>query len=189
MGEGTSPARPAVVAAREALMASRATLDTELVNLEASARAAVDIPAKIKRNPVKAAGLAAGAGFLVVGGPQRLFRRARTAVFGPPEPLPKSMLPKQIDKAIGKLGTDGEKVRGTLEREFAAYLDEKAEDRKKRDLTGALAALLLTAGKPFVSRYGKNIAEQLLSNDPQQFAKGLDKARARRAGQGIDGTS
>ena len=189
MGEGTSAPRPAVVAAREALLASRVSLDEELVQLEASARAAVDIPAKIRRNPVKAAGLAAGAGFVVVGGPKRLFRRARAAVFGPPEPLPKSMLPKEIDKALGKLGTDGDRVRGTIEREFAAYLDEKAPERQKRDLPGAVASLLTTAGRPFVSRYAKQLAEQLLSNDPDQLASQLGKVRARRSSQGIDETS
>ena len=141
VGEGTSPARAEVVAAREALLAARGQVDEELVRLEASARAAVDIRAKVRRNPVKAAGLAAGAGFLAVGGPKRLFRRAKRAVMGPAEPLPKSMLPKEIDAALGKLGDDGDRVRGTIEREFARYLDDRAEERKSRDLTGTLSAL------------------------------------------------
>jgi hypothetical protein len=186
VGEGPSPARPAVVAAREALLASRATLDGELVNLEASARAAVDIPAKVRRNPVKAAGVAAGVGFLAVGGPKRVFRRAKAAVFGPPEPLPKSMLPKEIDAALSRLGGDGARVRGTIEREFAAYLDATAAERKKRDLPGAVAALLVTAGKPFVQRYGRQLVERITTGDPEQFRAALDKARARRAAQGID---
>ena len=44
VGEGTIAARADVLAARDAL-------DGELDRLEASARAAVDIPAKVKRNP------------------------------------------------------------------------------------------------------------------------------------------
>jgi hypothetical protein len=164
-------------------------VDEQFVRLEASARAAVDIPAKVRRNPVKAAGLAAGAGFLVVGGPRRLFRRAKRAMFGPEEPLPVSMLPGEIDRSLKKLGTDGDKVRGLIEREFAAYLDEKADERKKRDLPAAMAALLLTAGKPFVTRYGKELVERLTTADPKQFAEQLEKVRARRAGSGTDETT
>lgn len=186
MGEGSTPARPEVVAAREALIASRASLDRELMNLEASTRAAVDIPAKVKANPVKAAGIAAGVGFVAVGGPKKLFKRAKAAIVGPEEPLPPSLLPKEIDDRLKKLGTDGTKVRGTIEREFAAYLDEKAEERKQRDLTGAVAALLLTAGRPFVSRYAKQLAEQLATGDPKRLDAAMAKIRARRAAQGLD---
>ncbi len=188
MGEGTSAPHPEVVAAREALLASRASLDEELVRLEASARAAVDIRAKVRRNPVKAAGVAAGAGFLVLGGPQRLFRRARNAVFGAPDPLPRSMLPKEIDNALGKLGGDGAKVRGTIEREFAAYLEEKAPERKSRDLPATISSLLMSAGKPFIARYGKQIVDQLTTADPQQLREQLDRVRARRTASGIDET-
>ncbi len=186
MGESSTPARPEVVAAREAILASRAGFDRELMNLEASARAAVDIPAKVKANPVKAAGLAAGVGFVAVGGPKKLFRRAKAAIVCPDDTHPASMLPKEIDKSLNKLGTDGAKVRGTIEREFAAYLEEKAEERKSRDLPGAIGALLLTAGKPFIERYAKQLAQQITTGDPQQFAAAMDKVRARRAEQGLD---
>jgi hypothetical protein len=135
---------------------------------------------------VKAAGLAAGVGLVAVGGPKRLFKRAKAAIVGPEEPLPPSMLPKEIDDRLKKLGTDGVKVRGTIEREFAAYLDEKAEERKQRDLTGAIAALLLTAGRPFVSRYAKQLAEQIATSDPKQFDAALAKVRARRSEAGLD---
>ncbi len=186
MGEGTSGPRPAVVDAREALLASRASLDEELVRLEASARAAADIPAKIRRNPIKAAGLAAGAGFVVVGGPRRLFRRAKTAVFGPPEPLPTSMLPKEIDKALGKLGSDGEKVRGTIEREFASYLEETAPQRRNRDLVGMLAGIASLGGRAFALRFGRQLAGRILETDPTQFSAQMDRVRARRSTPGVD---
>jgi hypothetical protein len=185
VGEGTSPA-PAVVAAREALLASRQGLDDELVLLEASARAAVDIRAKVKKHPVKAAGIAAGAGFIAVGGPKRLFKRAKRAVMGPEEPLPKQMLPKEIESSLKKLGTDGDRVRGLVEREFVRYLDDKAEERKGRDLNAVIATLLLAAGKPLINRYGKQLAEQVLTTDPKQLEQQLAKVRARRAAAGIE---
>ena len=64
MGTEAEAARAEVVASREAFSA-------ELVRLEAAGRAAVDIKAKVRRNPAQAAGLAAGAGFLALGGPRR----------------------------------------------------------------------------------------------------------------------
>src|SRR5207249_8738064 len=97
------------------------------------------IPAKIRRAPARTAGLAAGAAFVVAGGPKRMLRAARRAIRGPDAELPKSMLPKEVDKTLRKLVTDGDKVRGTLEREFAGYLDEKADVRRQRDLSATAA--------------------------------------------------
>ena len=102
-------------AARDRVLAARAALGGELETLEASARAAVDVPAKIRREPLKAAAIAGGAGFLVLGGPRRLFRRAKRAVTGPPEPFPESMLPEQVEKTLRQLGDDGAAVRGALD--------------------------------------------------------------------------
>ena len=116
-------------AARDRVLAARGSLGEELEVLEASARAAVDIPAKIKRNPGKTAAVAGGAAFLVLGGPKRVYRAGRRAVTGEPDPLPPSMLPEEIDKALKALGDDGKKVRGVLERDFAAYAQQRAKDR------------------------------------------------------------
>ena len=49
-------------AARDRVLAARAALGEELEILEASARAAVDVPAKIRRSPGKAAAVAGGDG-------------------------------------------------------------------------------------------------------------------------------
>jgi len=180
VGEGT-------VAARADVLAARAALDEELERLEASARAAVDIPAKVRRNPARTAGLAAGAGFLLLGGPVKVLRGARNAIFGKPDPLPRSMLPKEIDKALGELGSDGKRVRGTIEREFAAYLKEKAPQRRERDVNAVAAGLLASVGKPLVQRYGRQLVEQLLEPDPEAFSRQLEKVRARRSGREAPG--
>ena len=178
MGEGSDAARAQVLAAREALA-------DELERLEASARTAVDVPAKVRRNPGKAVGLAAGAGFLLVGGPKRVFRRAKRVVLGPPEPLPTSMLPQEIDKAIRELGEDGEKVRGTIEREFASYLEQTAPQRKQRDL-GTVSAILLSAlVRPLFERYGKQLIDQLFATDRDEFEEQLAKVRARANGEAM----
>jgi hypothetical protein len=172
VGEGSDTARAGVLAAR-------ASFGEELEQLEASARAAVDIPAKVRRNPAKSVGIAAGAGFLLVGGPRRLFRGARRVVFGPPEPMPKSMLPKEIDKTLKGLGSDGEKVRGTIEREFAAYLEQTAPARKERDLSAVSAIILSALARPLIERFGKQLIEQLFATDNAAIQAQLDKVRAR----------
>jgi hypothetical protein len=167
-------------AARADVVAARQQLDSELVLLEASARTAVDIPAKVRRNPVKAAGIAAGTGFVVLGGPRRLFRRAKRAVLGPPDPMPESMLPEQIEKELRKLGDDGEKVRRILENEFAKYLDATAEERKKTQLGALTTVLIVAVARPLAQRLGRLAVEQLFNPDAQGFQEALKKVQERR---------
>ena len=172
-------------AAHAEVLAARAELDDQIDRLEAAGRAAVDIPAKVKASPGKAAGIAAGGAFLAVGGPKRLFRRAKRAITGKEEELPSELLPKEVDKALRKLGTDGRKVRGTLEREFANYLDERAKARKKEGLGNAVAAIALAAVRPVAMRTGKQLAERMLDPNQASFTDQLEKVRARRAAGGV----
>jgi hypothetical protein len=162
-------------AARERVLAARASLATELDRLEASARAAVDIPAKVRRSPAKAAAIAGGAGFLVLGGPRRLFKRAKAAIVGPEPPLPRRMLPKEIEQTLKKLGEDGEHVRGTLERDFADYVEEA---RKKRGPALQQAVVGAVTG-PLLRRGVKSAAEWFLRTDEQGFAGQLERLRGR----------
>ena len=174
MGTRTDAARAEVLAAREGL-------GEELIRLEASGRAAVDIPARLRREPAKVAGTAAGAAFLLLGGPGRLVRGVRRALLGPEAELPKSMLPPEVEKTLKKLGADGEKVRGTLEREFADYLEEKAPARKERDLGLAAGGIVASLLKPVSIRLGRQLAERMLNPDGPSFADGLRRARARNS--------
>src|SRR5262249_47976917 len=133
-------------AARDRVLAARAALGEELETLEASVRTAVDVPAKIRKNPVRVAAAAGGIGFLAAGGPRRVIRAARNRVFGPPDPLPESLLPDQVEKAVRALGDDGAKVRGALERDFAAYAKQAQRDRNQ-----LRTLLLLTVARPILS--------------------------------------
>ena len=175
MGARTDAARAEVLAAREGLTA-------EVDRLEAAGRAAVDIPARIRREPLKTAGVAAGAAFVVTGGPGRVLRRVKRAIRGPEADLPKSMLPDEVDKALRKLGSDGDKVRGTLEKEFAKYLETTAPDRRDRDLVGVATGLLANLLKPASVRAGRQFAERLFDPDGPSFAEGLRRARTRLDG-------
>ncbi|MEZ0239197.1 MAG: hypothetical protein ACAH65_00220 [Chloroflexota bacterium] len=179
MGANTDAARAEVLAARDGLA-------TEVERLEAAGRAAVDIPARVRREPAKMAGAAAGAAFLLLGGPGRVVRGIRRSIFGPDAELPKSMLPDEVQKTLKKLGSDGERVRGTLEREFADYLEEKAPERRDRDLGAAATGMLVSILKPVSVRFGKQLAERLLDPDAPSFADGLRKAQVRQARMPVD---
>jgi hypothetical protein len=168
-------------AAHAEVLRARAELDGEIDRLEAAGRAAVDIPAKVRRAPAKAAGVAAGTAFVALGGPKRLFRRAKRAVTGREDELPSELLPKEVDQALRKLGTDGRKVRGTLEREFAKYLDDRSKERKKEGIVAGVTALAVGALRPIAMRQGRQIAERMLDPDGPSFAEQLQKVRARRS--------
>ena len=161
-------------AARDRVLAARATLGEELETLEASVRAAVDIPAKIRRSPAKVAAIAGSAAFLAVGGPRRLFRAGKRAATGAPAALPKAMLPKEVEKTLRKLGDDGDKVRGALERDFATYAKQASKDRS------APRALLLTSiARPLLASGMKAAAKWLFRNDGEGFQARLAQVRER----------
>ena len=174
-------------AALAQVVAARADLGDQVDRLEAAGRAAVDVPAKVRANPAKAAGIAAGGAFLAVGGPKRLFRRARKAITGKEADLPSELLPKDVEKALRKIGTDGSKVRGTLERDFAKYLDERAKERKKEGVTAAISGIALSALRPIAIRGGKQLAERMLNPNGPAFAEQLAKIRERHGPGGASG--
>ena len=94
--------------------------------------------------------------------------------------MPKSMLPQEVEKTLKKLGDDGEKVRGTLEREFANYLDEKAPQRARSATSGPRRRSCSAASlKPVVTRLGKQLAERALDPDAAVLRRGPASASAR----------
>jgi hypothetical protein len=167
-------------AARERVLAARADLATEVERLQASARAAVDVPAKVRRNPVQTAAVVGGAGFVALGGPRRVFRRVKSAVVGPDAPLPEQMLPEEIEKALKRLGTDGERIRGALERDFAAYV-KTAEKRRGPPL---LQSLYYTLTSTLLRRGSKLAVDWLLQPDQHGLTAQLERLRRQRRDPG-----
>ena len=161
-------------AARDRVLAARAGLAEEIQILEASGRAAVDIPAKVRRSPAKAAAVAGGLGFLALKGPQRLFGLGRRVVRGKDKALPTAMLPEEIEKSLRKLGSDGDRVRGTLERDFATYAAQKEKSRR-----GQRNLLFLAVAQPILSRAARAGAEWLFSPDKGSFERRIAEMRAR----------
>jgi hypothetical protein len=163
-------------AARAEVVAARSGLETEYDQLGQATRDALDVPARIRRAPAQSAAVAGGAAFVVLGGPRRILRRLKRAVHGEPSPLPSSMLPDEVEKAVRALGTDGDAVRGALERSFAEYLDKRGSfaQRDVRTATGeALASTIRTAGRTA----GSQLVRRMLSGETAQLAGAIDQAR------------
>ena len=173
MGPRTDAARAEVLGAREGL-------SDELVRLEASGRAAVDIPARLRREPTKVVGAAAGAAFLLAGGPGRLLRRLTSRGRKDED----SVLPEAILSSLRKRGADGERTRRELEKDFARYLEGRSGKTKDAALGATAAALISNVLRPVTQRAGRRLAEELFDADRDTASDSLRKVRAdrRRAG-------
>ena len=112
--------------ARQEVENARRGVEKELDDLGTAARAAVDIPAKIRRNPVRTVGLAGGAAFLFLGGPKRVAKAAEARLFPKRVEKRDRALPKNVQATLAKLEPEErEKVEAHLERDFAAYLNRE----------------------------------------------------------------
>jgi len=169
-------------AARAQVVARRAELADELTELEAAGRAAVDIPSKVRKAPAKTAALATGSAFLLLGGPKRVLGGIRRRLGRGGEEKPKSLLPKEVDKVLAGLGEDGQRVRATLEREFAEYLESKKAERQRSNLEGVASRFLSVLLTPAMTRVGRRLAESLFHPEADSFGDALGKVRSRHAG-------
>ncbi len=161
-------------AARDRVIAARADVDEQLRLLRASGRAAIDIPAKVRRSPAKAAAIAGGIGLIAAKAPQRAFGAARRAVRGEQKSWPERLLPDEIEKTLRRLGSDGEKVRGALEHDFAEYAKRSQKDRQ-----AVPRMLLLALARPMLSRGAKAAAEFLISSKDEGVTTRLADVRER----------
>jgi hypothetical protein len=84
------------------------------------------------------------------------------------------------------MGSDGDKVRGTIERDFSKYLDERAKERRKEGFQAAALGLLLSVLRPVGTRAGRQVAERLMNPDEDAFQEQLQRIRERRASIGKD---
>ena len=112
--------------ARQEVENARKGVETELDNLTSATREALDIPAKVKRNPVRTAGLAGGAAFLLLGGPKRVAKATEKRFFPKRVYKRDRALPKNVQATLNKLEPDQrELVEAHLERDFTAYMNKE----------------------------------------------------------------
>ena len=156
--------------AREEVLAARAALSSEVDELGSAARSAVDIPAKVRRNPVQTVGLAAGAGFLAIGGPKRVAKAVERRFFPSRSHKVKGLLPDQLAKAIDSLGDDAAKARAHLEGEFEEFLKKRAPDAKEiARQAGGRQSFWKTYDSlvvPFSAIAAKRLTDKLFAADP-----------------------
>ena len=122
---------PEVAEAMAALDAARTGVAEALDDLTSATQSALDLPAKIRRNPVKTAALVGGTGFLLVGGPRRVVRAMGRRIRPQPRPDPYAgLLPAEIEKVLKDSGVAKDpEVRRALNRDFADYLKQKGRYR------------------------------------------------------------
>jgi hypothetical protein len=167
MDEATAAARQQVVDARAALL-------VEVDELGAATRSALDVPAKIRRNPLKFAAGAGGLAFLALRGPQRTARRVSRSLRGGRTPPPKSVLPEEIERLVAELGGDSEHVRARLDREFADYL---ASQKRAGQLRSGGANAFWRGANVFTTVFAANaagkLAQRLFAADPRRPPAGV----------------
>ena len=98
--------------------------------------------------------------------------------------MPDRMLPKEIEKTLDKLGKDGDKVRGTIERDFADYVKQRQRDRR-----AIPTVLLLAAARPVIGAAARRTAEYLdgTAIRPACDPDGRDLEPGRQQGRGTPG--
>jgi hypothetical protein len=142
------PGTESVADARQAVVDARKDVEKELDDLGLATRAALDIPAKIRRNPVRTVGVGAGAAFLLLGGPKRVLKQVEERVF--PKRRYRRLTPAEIDRAVDRLGEeDREASRAHIERDFASYLEKnhpKEQPNARKSFWGTYDTLMAIVG-------------------------------------------
>ena len=159
-------------AARDRVLAARAGWARSSRSLEASARAAIDVPAKIRREPGQVRRHRGRGRVPRARRTAALFRRANGG-HRPARALPESMLPEQVEQTLRELGDDGAAVRDGLERDFAAYAKQASATGPGADL------LVLTVARPLLSAGTKAAAGWLFRTDDEGFQARLAQIRER----------
>ena len=166
--------RQALLAARIAeVAAARASLFDEAERLEASGRAALDVGASIRRDPVRIAGLAAGTGFVLAGGPQRAWRFVRGRI----RPrAAEAVLPPTLDRVFASMGEDGPQAA----RELVGLLGAAGRPVSRRGsrLGGLISGSVFF---PLGLRWGRQLAAKLTEIEPDDFERQLRAVKARNA--------
>jgi hypothetical protein len=173
---------PEVGAALAEVQASRDEVRRSLDDLTSATQSALDVPAKIRRNPMKTAALVGGAGFLLAGGPRRIVRFAVGRVRPPrPEPVV-GLLPPQIERVLKDHGLAADpEVRQALEQDFAEYLRSKGRYDPPPTPTSTLWRTFDRLSGPLGTAGARVLVMRLMEAERDRATA---RDRARKAGTG-----
>ena len=108
--------------------AARAEFEASFDDLDDASQSALDIPAKVRRNPVRTVALVSGAGFMLLGGPRKLVRLVASQIGSDGHGPNHGILPDDVEKVLKDAGVAKDPtVRRALEDDFADYLRKKGE--------------------------------------------------------------
>jgi hypothetical protein len=116
----------------------RTEIEQTVDRLRGRLRRAIDIPAKMRENPLLYGGLAAGAVFLLAGGPRRLLGAARRRAMPSRadqayDALPHAMQ-RWVDAMAGAVGPRGDEARRMLADELQRWRHEPLSRKQARTL-------------------------------------------------------
>jgi hypothetical protein len=155
------PVAQSVAKARQEVVDARRGVESELDDLGLAVRGALDIPAKVRRNPVRTVGVGAGAAFLLLGGPKRVAKRVEQRLF--PKRRERRLLPHEVDRAVDRLGEeDREATRAHIERDFASYLERthpKEQPNARRSFWGTYDTVVGIVGAAAARELVKRFVE------------------------------
>jgi hypothetical protein len=141
----------------------RAANDRTAAELEARVRHAIDIPARLRDNPLPFIGIGAAAVFLVAGGPKRLFGLARRRLRPTNAEQAYDALPRPmqawVDTLAAELGPKADHARASLIEELQRWRQEPVKSRKARKEL----AKAMVEGPPGPSRTAWKAAETALT--------------------------
>lgn len=133
---------------RVELEAQRVRVRATAERLEAATRHALDLPARIRENPVQTAAIAGGLAFLLLGGPRRVFRRARQAARGSDAERAYAALPGSLRAVVDSAAPGHGDARNEARRQLALALHAWREDPKNRRRAARLASEALSPPGP-----------------------------------------
>jgi len=133
---------------RVELAAQRAQVRATAERLEAAARRAFDLRARLRQHPVQTAAVAAGLAFILLGGPRRTIRQIRRALGGSAEAeRAYTSLPGSL-RALVDASASGGKDREEARRQLAMALHVWREDPKNRKRAAKLVSETLAPPGP-----------------------------------------
>ncbi len=168
---------PEVAAALADLQAARDGVQQSLDELTVATQSALDVPSKIRKNPVKTAALVGGAGFLLAGGPRRMLRFAVGRV-RPAKPDPYAgLLPPEIERVLKDAGLAKDpEVRRALDQDFAEYLKSKGRYDPEPTASTSLWRTFDRVAGPLGTASARVLVERIMEADRTR-AKRLAEAR------------
>jgi hypothetical protein len=133
---------------RVELEAQRARVRATAQRLEAATRHALDLPARIRENPIQTAAMVGGIAFLALGGPRRVVRKVRQTVRGSDAERAYAALPGSLRALIDSTAPGRGDTRDQARRQLALALHAWREDPKNRRRAERLASETLSPPGP-----------------------------------------